>query len=142
MNEPINIQARPVEVRAAGLDLADLQYIFFRHKWKILLFFLAGVAVAAALYFLRPPMYQSEAKILIRYVLETVPTPSQSSDTTMKSPDSRGENIINSELEIISSLDLAAQVAEAVGPEKILAAIGGGTNKTSAASVIRGGLSV
>jgi uncharacterized protein involved in exopolysaccharide biosynthesis/Mrp family chromosome partitioning ATPase len=144
VKDPINIQARVVDAGAPGLTLGDLYYIFFRHKWKILLIFLVSLAGAAGLYFLRPPVYQSEAKILIRYILEAKASSPAigAADSQVKSPDSRGENIINSEIEILTSLDLAGLVARAVGPEKILARFGGGTNDTRAAGIIRSGLTV
>lgn len=148
MNEPINIQARPVQpqAHAAGFDLAELQYIFFRHKWKISLCFVAGLVVAAGIYIFNPPIYQSETKILIRYVLDNyrgmTGMAGKPADQDIKSTDPRGENIMNSELEILTTLDLAGQVAEAVGPEKILAKLGGGNERGRAASVIRRGLSV
>lgn len=142
MSDPITVHARPVEPRPSGLEVMDLLYIVFRHKWKILICFLLGVAVAAAFYLTNPPTYQSEAKILIRYILENRATLTQGQDATIQSPDPRGENIINSELEILTSLDLARQVAEAVGVRDILAAFGGGDNPTDAAMIIRKGLMV
>jgi len=125
-----------------GFTPGDLYYLVFRHKWKIVLVFLAAVIAAGALYLLRPPPYQSEAKILIRYILEARSATPDNKDTTLKSPDSRGETIINSQVEILTSLDLAAQVATNVGPERILARLGGGSNHLAAASVIRGNLLV
>jgi succinoglycan biosynthesis transport protein ExoP len=53
----------------------------------------------------------------------------------------RGDNILNTELEILTSLDVAAKAAERVGPETVLAAYGGGNNAKAAAAVIRSGLS-
>lgn len=144
--EPINVVARPIEPPPPpGFSVSDIAYLFFRHKWKILGIFCLGLAGAVGFYFLRPPPYQSEAKILIRYILEAktaAPTPGGAADSQLKSPDSRGENIINSEIEILTSFDLAAQVADLVGPEKILARLGGGTNRLAAAGAIRGRLRV
>lgn len=127
---------------AQGLSLGDIYYVLFRHKWKILLFSAAGVIAAVVLFLARSPVYYSEAKILVRYVLESRSLTPPASDSQIKSPDSGGENIINSELEILTSLDLALVVADAVGPEKILARMGGGTNRNAAAWVIRKGLMV
>ena len=142
MSDPIPIQARPVQSAPAGLNTADLQYMFFRHKWKILACFLLGVAAAAFIYLRNPPSYVTEAKILIRYILENRPALTKTEDSDIKTPDSRGENIINSEVEILTSLDLALQVADAVGPRNVLAAYGGGEDRARAAGVIRRGLTV
>lgn len=142
MKPPIEVSGRPPEAPAPGLNLGDLYYIFFRHKWKILLTFIAGIMGATGFYFTRTPVYVSEAKILIRYIVESKTGTSAKDDSQTKSPDAGGQNIINSEIEILTSLDLAALVADAVGPEKILAKLGGGNERLRAAGVIRGGLKV
>src|SRR6476620_3748279 len=105
-----------------GLSLGDIYYILFRHKWKILFISACGIVFAALLPLVWPRPYQSEAKLFIRYVLDSrAPGPVSANDPKVKSPDERGENIINTELEILTSLDLALEVATNIGPEKILA---------------------
>src|SRR5437867_11759979 len=96
----------------AGMALGDIYYIIFRHKWKIALISATGLLAALLLPLAMPVAYQSEAKLFIRYVLESK-SPGQmgAADSKFKSPDERGENIINTELEIITSLDLAQEVA-------------------------------
>ena len=42
-------------------------------------------------------------------------------------------NIINTEMEILQSLDLAQQVVQAMTPAKILAGVGGGADTNAAA---------
>lgn len=126
-----------------SLSVADVYHILFRHKWKIILFFLLGIGGAVAVKMLMPVPYKSSAKLFIRYVLEAQsPAQLQGDDARVRTPDSRGENIINTELEILTSLDLARQAAEAVGPEKILAPFGGGSNAFAAAGAIRSKLTV
>lgn len=143
MSDPIPVQARPVHASpSTGLNAADLMYMFFRHKWKILFCFLLGLGAAAFIYFRNPPSYVTEAKILVRYILENRPALTKTDDSDIKTPDSRGENIINSEIEILTSLDLALQVADAVGPRNILAGFGGGEDRIRAAAQIRRGLTV
>src|ERR1041384_6807080 len=120
-----------------GLTLGDILYVVFRHKWKIASISIAGIIGALILPLIIPSPFQSEAKLFIKYVLETK-TSAQvgATDSRIKSVDERGENIINTELEILTSLDLAQQVATAVGPEKILGK-GMGTNAYLAAVLIR-----
>ena len=145
--EPITNDAQS-ETPPAGFDLADIYYALFRQKWKILVCFLVGIVVSAALYFIEPPVYQSQAKLLVRYVLEREGksfNPAATdfrSDSQIKSPDSGGASVINTEREILSSFDLASQVAELIGPEKILAKAGGGTNRIEAAALIERNLLV
>ena len=128
---------------SAGMTLADVYYVLFRHKWKILLVSGAGLLAAVGFFFLWPVTYGSEAKLFIRYV-QDAKSPGQvgTVDPKVKSPDERGENIINSELEVLTSLDLALEVATNVGPEQILAKAGGGADPNKAAGLIRAGLLV
>lgn len=125
-----------------SLNVADAYYIFFRHKWKILGFATAGVLAGLALFLTGKPVYRSEAKVLIRYVLESKNVPGLTDDAQVTSPDKRGDNIINSEVEILTSWDLALQVADSVGPEQILAKVNGGNDRFRAAGTIRSGLQV
>jgi uncharacterized protein involved in exopolysaccharide biosynthesis/Mrp family chromosome partitioning ATPase len=128
--------------QAAGLNLADIYYILFRHKWKIILLSAAGFLAAALVYLTQPASYTSEAKLFIRYILESRVPSGIAGDTQTKTLDTEGANIINSEIEIIKSLDLAVQVAEAIGPEKILGKGSTQTNKYEAAALLRKGLTV
>ena len=125
-----------------GLSLADIYYIIFRHKWKILTLSTAGLVTAALLYLLEPPVYTSEAKLFIRYVVEARLPSVVDGESQIKTPDPGGANIINSEVEILKSLDLASQVVDAIGPEKLLGKGNGQTNKYLAAIQLIKNLSV
>ena len=105
---------------SAGLGIGDIYFVLFRHKSKILFFTLVGVAAAVGLYIYNIPVYVSEAKLLVRYVLETKSVEGARSDQQIQSASWGSEGIINSEIEILTSLDLAERVAVAVGPEKII----------------------
>jgi uncharacterized protein involved in exopolysaccharide biosynthesis/Mrp family chromosome partitioning ATPase len=120
----------------------DIYFILFRHKWKILLLSLAGIAAAAAYWWYYPPPFQSESKLFIRYVLDNRSVNTDSKNAQMSSPDNMGQSIINSEMEILTSYDLAQQAAKDIGPEKILAKYGGGNDPTKAAEIIKKNLVV
>ncbi len=98
---------------------ADIAYILFRHKWKILLFSLAGLIAAAAAWGRYKPTFVSTATLLIRYVLESRTAGPDSADQ-IRNPDRSGDSIISSEIEILMSLDLAEEVAKEVGATNIL----------------------
>src|SRR5208283_3156477 len=83
--------------------------------------------------------YESEARLMIKYVHENKP-PEQIGPDAASSRDLSGESVIYSEIEILTSLDLANNVAEILGPAKVLAKAGGGTNRIAAANLIRNGL--
>jgi uncharacterized protein involved in exopolysaccharide biosynthesis len=103
---------------APSLKLNDVLFILFRHKWKIFLCATAGIAAAVAVYLLLPPLYESQAKLLVRYVVERSTV--DALDNSVKTPGSENMNLIKSEVEILTSLDLVMQVAEAVGVERLL----------------------
>jgi len=124
----------------ASIGLPDIYYVLFRHKWKILILSLAGVLAAALIFALKPPLYRSEAKLFVRYVQDTRLPAAMGENPQIKSPDSRGDNIINSEAEVLTSLDLALQVVDAVGADKILNKLGGGNDRYVAAAVVRNSL--
>jgi polysaccharide biosynthesis transport protein len=128
-----------------ALHVQDLYYVIFRHKWKIIICSLLGFAGAGTFQYVQKPSFESEAKLFVRYVVSEgrALTPSAaSSDEVRKSPDRGGETIMASEMEILSSTDLARQVVESVGAEKILAKSGGGKNASAAAGLVKIGLSV
>jgi len=129
MSDPQTAAASPI------LTLGDIYYVLFRHKWKIVICSLIGLSGAAALYKLQPPPYQSEAKLFIRYVMENRAT-APGNDSRVTSTDPRGDTILNSELEIITSVDLAGEVVDRIGADKI----GAPGNRDRAAAIVAGGL--
>jgi len=126
----------------AGIRLEDILYTLFRRKWIILAFCAVGLSVAGGLFIVKKPVYQSEAKLLLRYVQENRSATTVDKDSQIRSPDSGGDSLINSELEILGSLDLAMQVAGIIGPEKIQETAGKETNMVKAALIIQKGLQV
>lgn len=136
------MQATSPKTESSGFNLNDAYYTFFRHKWKIAICTVLGVAAASWIFFMRQPLYQSEARVLIRYVRDSKSIDTASGAGQVQTPDARGDNILNNEIEILTSLDLATQVAETVGPEKVLARLGGGTNLVAAAVAIAKGVEV
>lgn len=123
--------------QAAGLNIGDIYYVLFRHKWKVIGCFIAALIGAAVVYTATPRLFKSEAKLLIRYVLEgkTVTVSAGPNDSQILRPETRGDTIINTEIEILNSLDLARQVAAIVGPEKLLGK-GGSNDIDKAAAMI------
>ncbi|MGE3310754.1 MAG: GumC family protein [Limisphaerales bacterium] len=140
--ETISIGARQVEPPPNRFRPSDIFYILFRHKWKILFFSLSGFAAGAYLFLTQKPVYASEARLLIRYVQETRSVGPMDTSDAIKSPDSRGENILNSEMDLITSLDLAEEVAATVGPSNVVDTTALNYPVLAAASVIRSGISV
>ena len=136
------MNASQITTQTPNIKVGDIYYVLFRHKWTIILCSAAGLLAAFALYKLQPPPYQSEARLFIRYVTEGKALNPPGEDAKTKSPDQGGETIINSELQILTSLDLAKQVAATIGPEKILGKAGVESAPIAAAFVISNGLTV
>jgi polysaccharide biosynthesis transport protein len=131
----------PPQEPQSGLGRNDILFALFRHKKMILVFALLGLIAAVAVYFFYPQLYKSEAKLLVRYVLDrrTVdPVDSSSSSTQLAAT---SDSIINSEVEILTSWDLAVQVAEAIGPKRLLRS-GTAPSKEIAAGIVAKGLTV
>lgn len=141
-------QRPPAQHQRAGtadstIHLQDLYYVVFRHKWKIIICSSLGIIAAVCFHLFQKPVYESEAKILIKFVVSEAQTLTPAAtEEVRKSPDRGGETIMATEIEILRSYDLAKKVAESVGPEKILAKAGGGKDLTAATFVVRQGLVV
>jgi polysaccharide biosynthesis transport protein len=121
-----------------GLGITDIYYILFRWKWMILFFCVLGVAIAFTAFILKPPRYRSHAQLYIRYVVESksLNPPGDGSETLRLNTHEAG--ILDTELQILRSQDVAERVAAGVGPQKILAAMGGGNSLEAAAGVVQG----
>jgi uncharacterized protein involved in exopolysaccharide biosynthesis/Mrp family chromosome partitioning ATPase len=122
------------------MTVGDIYYVVFRHKWKIILLSLAGIVASAVFYYRNPPPFQSQAQLLIQYVPESTPQSLVGGEHQVIMPDSQGASIINAEIQILTSLDLAAQAVTNIGPANILAMAGGGSNAIAAADFVRGNL--
>jgi len=107
----------------SGITLGDVYYVLFRRKWLILGFSLTGILAALTIYFTIPPQYKSEAELAL-----TLYEPS--GDT------------INTEIQILQSLDLAQQAVQALTPAAILADVGSGTDTNAAAFFVKKSLKV
>src|SRR5438094_2296515 len=112
----------------------------FKHKWLIIICTFVGLVAAAGVWFFYPVPYASQAKLLVRYVLErSAVDPVESASTgARRSP----ETVVGSEVEILRSWDLAMQVAEAIGVKRLLPESSGKATTEDAASTIASGLEV
>lgn len=131
----------PVEARSSGISPADIYYLLFRQKWKLLSFFALAVAGAIGAYFMRPPVYQSEAELLVKFVLERKPESMTGPGSQISSVAPGKEGILGVEGVILTSRDVAEKVTELLAPE-ILARIGGGDDRANAINAIMRGTKV
>jgi succinoglycan biosynthesis transport protein ExoP len=137
------MNAHPLPPLAPSLNLGDIYYILFRHKWKILICSITGIVAAVVMYRADVPPYQSEAKLLVRYIIsESKATGPNANSTAKIVADENGTSIMQTETEILNSMDLVQEVARSIGPERILAKVGGGNDMSAAVGQIRANLKV
>jgi len=116
-------QATPAPHGQGGLNLtpSDIYFILFRHKIKIILFAILGLTAGATVYKLWPEKFQSNAQLLVRYVTEKRDVVDSDENTRVTSASGYGsEHILQTEIAILTSLDLARTVADRIGPEVIV----------------------
>jgi len=106
--------------------LGDIYYLLFRRKWVILSVSLLGFIAAGVIFVVWHPMYKSVAEVYIGYDPDA-PTPDMAGAEVRPAIDA-GSTILATELKIVRSFDLAKEVAEAVGPARILGDNKAGTN--------------
>src|SRR6266478_6537470 len=106
-------ERRP-ETPHSSFALKDILVALFKHKWKIALFAMAGLIAAAAAYLLWPPTYESDAVLLVRYVLErsAVDPETHEGGAVGSKATTTNDTFINAEVAILKSWDLTVQVAE------------------------------
>jgi uncharacterized protein involved in exopolysaccharide biosynthesis len=136
--EGLAVSESEQEANPSGLNLHDILFVFFRHKWMILLCAAAGIVAAAVAYFFVPPSYESEAKLFVRYVVDKSAVDGLEPQFKMPGP-SQTDTLLNSEAQILTSSDLASEVAESIGVERLMESSGGKTTKADAAlSIVHG----
>jgi uncharacterized protein involved in exopolysaccharide biosynthesis/Mrp family chromosome partitioning ATPase len=126
----------------SGLKLSDILFALFKRKRTIMLCAAVGIIAAAAFYFFYPPVYESQAKLLVRYVLERSAVDPIEAEKAASASSNYTDRVIDAEIEILTSWDLAVQVAQAIGPKRLLPRSGKAATETEAASAISLGLKV
>lgn len=120
----------------------DVLYTMFRHWRLIVVFTLIGIGGAVAVRFVRPPMYESQAKLAVRFVQDVLGTDTNDPAKQIQSTSFSVQSIMDTEVENIKSFDTACAVATNFGAAKILAYWGAGSDPMMAAGVIASGISV
>src|SRR5436190_8765635 len=132
------------ESEPSNLNLSSLLLGVFKRKKTILISALAGATAAAAVYLLWPHTYESDAALLVRYVLDrsAVDPETIAGGAVGSLATKTNDTFINAEVSILTSWDLAVQVAEALGPKRVLPDAKGNPSIAGAAGAISSGLKV
>jgi uncharacterized protein involved in exopolysaccharide biosynthesis len=123
-----------------GMSVYDILFSFFRHKWKIISFGFAGLVAAGVVYLCIPSDYESQARLLVRYVMDRSAV--DSLDSQIETPTSEHQTLLNSEVQILTSSDLIRQVAESVGVDRLGLGTSGHATIDEAVECISHGLEV
>src|SRR2546423_6004188 len=111
------------EPEPSKINLTNILFAIFKWKRTILAFTLAGIVIAAAVYLFYPSTYESDARLLVRYVLERSgydPVDSISGTSPRSGTGLTTDAVMAAEVSILTSWDLSVQVAEALGPNRVL----------------------
>src|SRR5437870_10307802 len=110
------------EPQSSNLNLRDIPIALFKWKRFILAFGLVGILAAVGVYFFFPAVYESDARLLVRYVLERsgVDPDAVSGQGGKSGTGITNDGVIAAEVSILTSWDLSVQVAEALGPNRVL----------------------
>ncbi len=98
----------------------DFYNVLFRHKRKMIFFFLGVFLVVALGTFLGSRVYRSEAELLVRLGRENATVGPTVATGRVININADRETEINSEVDILKSQELAEEVVEAVGAKRIL----------------------
>lgn len=100
-------------------SIRDFFYVIFKHKGKIVLAFLAILALATAITFALPQVYESEASLLVRIGRENYPDDPSLEGTMVNLTQDRTAEV-KSEVAILQSALLAEMVVDELGEGWIL----------------------
>lgn len=105
-----------------GFPLRDILYIIFRHKWKILMIFLACSVGSVLFVATSRNMYQSEGRIFIRGDRITYSVDPTGENNSFVKGDKGGSVQARSEMALMASTRVAARVVDEIGVDGVLSA--------------------
>src|SRR5437870_12360918 len=125
----------------SGLNVNAILFALIKRTWTLLLCAAVCIIDAEAFYFFCPPVYESQAKLLVRYVLERSAVDPIEGAKPSGTSSNDVDKVIGAEIAILTSWDLAVQVAQAIGPKRLLPSSGAAATETAAAGDVSSGLS-
>ena len=111
------------EPEHSNFNLRNILFAIFKWKRTIVGFTVGGILAAAGIYFFYPTVYESDARLLVRYVLERSgfdPVDGLSGQSGRSGTGLTNDGVIAAEVSILTSWDLSVQVAETLGPNRVL----------------------
>ncbi len=106
-----------VHAQATEGSIRDFLTILFKHKIKIISIFIATVVMVTAVTFLLAPVYEAKSSLLVKIGRENIYRPEVGDNAPVTSVNQ--EEVINSEVNILTSQDLIEKVVTALKIENI-----------------------
>src|SRR4029453_571404 len=107
------------EPEHSNFNLRNILFAIFKWKRTIFGFTLGGILAAAGVYFFYPAVYESDARLLVRYVLERSGYDPVDAISGRGSTGMTNDGVIAAEVSILTSWDLSVQAAEDLGPNRV-----------------------
>jgi capsular exopolysaccharide synthesis family protein len=120
MSKTVSEKIVKFENRTPQSSLRDICYVLFRHKWKMILFFLAVIVTVSVSILHSPEVYRSEAKLLVRLGRESVTLDPIATTRQIINVSRSRESEVNLELEILKSRELSEKVVDSIGPDAFI----------------------
>ena len=105
----------PRAAPAAGISLSEVLFLLGHYRRWIIAGLLLGALAAGAVFYMTPLTYRSEAKLLVRYIADAVAGDPAASGGSVVVLDGRGDNAMNTEIEILASRDTLSTVVDRIG---------------------------
>ena len=97
------------------MNLKDFLTILFKHKWKILVTFVAIVVTITIVTYTLPSIYQATSTLLVKFGRENLYRPEVGQGGSWVS--SSHEEMVNSEIQVLTSYDLIEKVVKTMDAE-------------------------
>lgn len=104
-----------MESNGTLLNRRDLLVVLFKHRWKILTIFATIVVIVPLVVWSMPDIYQATSTMLVKFGRENIYRSEVGERGSWVSLSH--EEMVNSEVQILTSRDLIERVVEAVGPQ-------------------------
>jgi uncharacterized protein involved in exopolysaccharide biosynthesis len=102
----------------AGLPVGEILDSLARRWWIVAAGFAAGCVVAVGIWLYAPRTFLAEARLLVRYVADTTALDPGAESGRVVMLDARGENVLNSEVEILANQNAVEAVVDRIGAQR------------------------
>ncbi len=104
-----------MEQNGLAMSLRDLLTVLFKHKWKIVATFMASVVTITIATSMLPLIYQATSTLLVKFGRENIYRSEVGEAGSWISLSH--EEMVNSEIQVLTSRDLIERVVKTMGPE-------------------------